>query len=340
MSFFSYQFRNSPGSPVVYDPSTHSSKNEDINLPSMGTHYSDGVRVGSLFPSSEVQNNSPSNGLYSNCGYGAPGIRLGAYAEPQDFRPFAPSIDVIASGVVASQGVGSVPLFPNKPSYVSGTSVVNIGGRSFVRLDVPRNISIELTLPSGNLPACQIKLFMLDRWMRPMVEYIDFAGGDTPQTIVGKKSAAYFFCAVINFLGNLSDNMNYNIGTGQTFGLLCYLNSPLYLTTPLSSAGWNWSTNSSVAISSPVLASPLDTVTGTGTKYADVCGTFTPSSLTWPADVDGIPQVQFFISQYIPGVFSEFSKIPSSLDVPGGGPSSLASVIYGFPQYKESFPFS
>jgi hypothetical protein len=360
MATYSYTFQNT----YPFIPSKQSTGSRH------GTHYADGVRIGAIYPSQDVINESSTNGQYGSCLNGEIGAQ--ALLDPEPFNSM-----VYQGGNKILTGDYGWPTNTNLWTFIAtsqsinqnvGINIYNVLGYSVLQLDVPRTIDMFFNNNSTVLTnqVATIYTYGFDRWLRPMVEVktanlFNTVSPSSTITIYGTKAFAYYLGTIWSFTGtNAVLGSIVNILLGNYIGLPWYCPAPCYVETI---AIRNGSTPSFLTPSSVIPAAPYDTTWGTVPPTGNLATT--APILPYSGDVCGLvnltgqfpsgtnTQSMVTVSQYVPGLIyppdNPLADLPvtqNQSNISGGPfangpapyPDMWLSSIYGFPQYTETFP--
>lgn len=161
-----------------------------------GTHFSDGVRVGSYFDS-EAGN--------------------GAHMSPIYVYNIVPATISTTSLVTAGSYSAGYLTIAGLAGTATITTILGVRAAAF---DVPRNVTVT---SSGNEAGNVFTIYGYDYLGKPMVETIS---GVNANTVAGKKAFA-FVTYIYNGLGAIG---NISVGNGDVFGLPYALSSLNYVT--------------------------------------------------------------------------------------------------------------
>ena len=176
------------------------------NLPTLGTHLSDGVRVGKIFAGSGESALINGTNQYVNStmpyGYtnGAPGVKISPMFTYR-ITPLVNSATCIVNNRTIAGG-GYISL-----AAVSGvTTQVTINGVSAIKMDVPRNIIVSVS----SAATFNAYIWGLDYGGVPMCERITVTNGTS-----GKGNKAFLYVTKVY----LDQPGTYSVGSDVKFGL-------------------------------------------------------------------------------------------------------------------------
>lgn len=192
-----------------------------ITQPSQGTHVSDGIRTGTIWPSlytAGVNVLTPSTMTSSPADSQPPGV----FNTPTALFD-SPIATVAINNIAAAATLAGAGYFTLVTVTGAGVTIVTYQGVTGVlQLDVPRNVVVT---SSGGSAASNITVFGWDQYGMPLVEQINSAGGAA--TTPGLKAFNYIR-AVYSSAATVA---NYAIGTGKVIGLPYYIANGNYVFT-------------------------------------------------------------------------------------------------------------
>ena len=282
------------------------------NLPSLGTHFFDGVRIGKIFSGNENSASINSVQAYTTTsmayGYtkGAPGVAL----SPCYVYTIAPYSNVItaASGSTPAvyaydlcpsyNGLGYLPLSVNS---ARGYSYASVSNNTVIKLDFPRNIQVKRAgTTSGHLA-----VWGYDYGGVPMAERIELG---TSTTAYGKKSFAY----VYKIWSSITDT-NWQVGVGSIFGLPYYIEAWADLMFFTYNNNLVTYSSSQAPLNIPNFT-PGDTTNPATSTTGDTRGTIYVGDM--PVYASGPPSAVLFVEMYVQGAEGEVQMVEKLVGVP------------------------